>query len=540
MAPVVKMLDEVLNLAGLLRPMWADLSAQARAAGLTCLDDDDDVTVFRSVEELDARVSEITSRMQEIDTEYAGRALPEAVRSEWNTLGEEREALATLRTELEARRSVVDSFSADPSRSEDGAGFHSRRPGTVAGDDIYDLTTIRSNFADPEAGLRELCDRARRSLEVATFAHQDVDEARAKAHVSRLLEADIEEGENKVAGELARRMLVTGSPTYRRAFGKAIANRPLTSEEQRALSLGTGSAGGFAVVYTLDPTVVPTSNFSVNPFRAIARSESIVGTNEWKALTAGAITAAYGAEATEASDNAPTLAQPDIIVEKAQAFVPFSIESGQDWTGLQTEMAALLQDAKDDLEATKFAVGAGHGSTEPKGIITAATATTTAGGTAAFAIADLYKVFEALPPRFRPRAKWAGNLFTFDKIRQFDTAGGSGVWQDPTNGLPLGLGAGVGGEAIGNSGANGVPRILGRDAYESTAMAAALTTGSKILVIGDWRYFVIVDRVGMDIELLPHLLGANRRPTGQRGLYAYWRNSSDVLSAAAFQVLVTG
>ena len=71
-------------------------------------------------------------------------------------------------------------------------------------------------------------------------------------------------------------------------------------------------------------------------------------------------------------------------------------------------------------------------------------------------------------------------------------------------------------------------------------MSAALTTGQKVLVVGDWRYFVIVDRIGMNVELLPNLVGANQRPTGQRGLYAYWRNTSDVLSTAAFQVLVTG
>ena len=52
--------------------------------------------------------------------------------------------------------------------------------------------------------------------------------------------------------------------------------------------------------------------------RAIARIESLAGTNEYKFLTSGAITAAYAAEATEASDNAPTLAQPDIIVETAK------------------------------------------------------------------------------------------------------------------------------------------------------------------------------------------------------------------------------
>jgi hypothetical protein len=31
---------------------------------------------------------------------------------------------------------------------------------------------------------------------------------------------------------------------------------------------------------------------------------------------------------------------------------------------------------------------------------------------------------------------------------------------------------------------------------------------------------MILDRVGLTVEVLPHLLGANRRPTGERGLYA--------------------
>jgi predicted phage gp36 major capsid-like protein len=36
---------------------------------------------------------------------------------------------------------------------------------------------------------------------------------------------------------------------------------------------------------------------------------------------------------------------------------------------------------------------------------------------------------------------------------------------------------------------------------------------------------------------VPHLFGANRRPTGQRGLYAFWRNNSKVLVDNAFRVL---
>jgi hypothetical protein len=40
----------------------------------------------------------------------------------------------------------------------------------------------------------------------------------------------------------------------------------------------------------------------------------------------------------------------------------------------------------------------------------------------------------------------------------------------------------------------------------------------------------IADRVGMTAELIPHLFGAtNRFPTGQRGLYVYWRTDANVV-----------
>ena len=488
------------------------------------------------VDELRQRLGEIETRRKEIDAEYAGEALPEEARDEFKALGEEKERTQDLIEELEYRAAEIASASQDESRTE-RPGFQTRRPGTATGNDIYDLSTVRASFDNPERMKQELTDRAMQSVERAVFPHVDAERRGTREHIERLLTHTRE----SIPGEIARRILTTGSPTYRSAFGKYIAGRHLTPDEQRALSLGSAATGAAAVVYQLDPTIVPTSNFSINPFRAIARIETISGTNEWKAVTSGAITAAYSAEATQSSDNAPTLAQPDLIVDKAQAFIPYSIELGEDWGALGAEMASLLQDAKDDLEATKFTTGAGHGSNEPKGLITAATNTTTAGGTGAFAIADLYKVFEALPPRFRPRAQWVGNLFTYDKVRQFDTAGGSGVWVDADGVANVrGLGPQVGGEGLGSNAVMLQPALLGRPAWESTAMASALTTGSKILAIGDFRYFVILDRVGLNVEFIQNLVGANQRPTGQRGLYAYWRNTSDVLSAAAFQVLVTG
>ncbi len=51
-------------------------------------------------------------------------------------------------------------------------------------------------------------------------------------------------------------------------------------------------------------------------------------------------------------------------------------------------------------------------------------------------------------------------------------------------------------------------------------MDSTVVAGAKPLIVGDFASFLIVDRLGMSIELIPHLFGANRRPTGQRGLYA--------------------
>lgn len=502
-----------------------------------------------TIEEHRARQGEIKTVLQDMDAEFAGQVLPDDKRSEWNELNEELDNLGETISELAARSARLENLSGESRNVEPAIGtFGTRRAGVAAGDDIYDLATLRS--ADANTLRMELRDRSLRSVERARFGTAGIgsrafNNEQCQSEVENLVQREFESERVgfDVESSISRRILITGSPTYKRAMAKYVAGRQYacTPEETRALSVGTGSAGGFALVYQLDPTMVPTSNYSVNPFRAIARNVQITGTNEWKALTSGAITAAYAAEATQSSDNSPTLAQPDLIVDKAQAFVPFSIELGEDWGMLQEAMAQDLADAKDDLEASKFATGAGHGSNEPKGIITAATATTTAGGTAAFAIADLYKLLEALPPRFRPRAQWAANLFTVDKIRQFDTAGGSGVWIDGSATPDLrGLGPQADAGAAGAVNSTGIPQLLGRNFWESTGMASVLTTGTKILVIGDWRYFVIVDRVGMNVEFIQNLVGANQRPTGQRGLYAYWRNQSDVLSTAAFQVLVTG
>jgi HK97 family phage major capsid protein len=472
-----------------------------------------------TIEELRARQTEIKARLDEMNKEFAGRAYPDDIKTEWNTLNEERDENETTIGELEARASrLAELEGVEPSR-EDGAAFHTPRSGVPKGADIFDLSTVRSSVSSPEQAAVEMRDRAKRMLEDAQFPHPDAEQARTKAHVERLLQV----AENE-KGELARHLLQTGSPIYNRAFGKALRGQPLTSEESRALSVGTDNKGGFAVPFQLDPTVIPTSNGTVNPYRAIARVESIVGTDEWKGVSSDGVTVSRAAESAEAADNSPTLAQPSVKATRVHAFVPFSIEVGQDWGGMQAEVARMLQDAKDDEEAAAFTVGDGV-DPNPEGVITGATETVDTAAASTFAAADIYTVEEALGPRFRPRAQWVAARGTYNKVRQFDVEGGSKLW--------LRLPQGLQNAPQGNTGAE----LLGYPANEASAMATGLADNAKILTLGDFRYFLIVDRIGMSIELIPHLFGANRRPTGQRGIYAIWRNGSKVLSPKAFKTL---
>jgi len=84
-------------------------------------------------------------------------------------------------------------------------------------------------------------------------------------------------------------------------------------------------------------------------------------------------------------------------------------------------------------------------------------------------------------------------------------------------------------------------QFLGYPAFQNTAMSSTFTTGQLVGVLGDFSYYYIIDRIGMTIETIPHLFDVtNNQPTGQRGLYCYWRNGAKVADAAAFRTLKLG
>jgi HK97 family phage major capsid protein/HK97 family phage prohead protease len=467
-----------------------------------------------TVEERHARVSEIRSRLSEIDSEFNGAALDGDTQTEWDSLNEEYDSHERAIAAAEERRSRLAAIAEDnPRNVERGTNFGSPAFHTKSRD-IYDIASLRRDARNMDELSTMYRENALRAVEQHRFPGV-ADRAKAQEQVEHLLHNVDDE-----SGTLARRILTTGSPTYDRAFGKAVKSlntMNLTNEERTALASGAGAQGGFAVPFQLDPTVILTSDGSVNPYRQIARKVQIT-TTTWQAVTSAGVTVARAAEATEASDNAPVLAQPEVTPQRVQGFIPFSMEIEADWGAMRSELTMLLNDAKEQEENTAFTDGDGTG-VNAGGIPATLTASQDVSAGATFEVADLYALENALPNRWRPRASFVANKSVYNLIRQFDTSGGSSLW--------VRLGAGRPGE------------LIGYPAYENSAMDDFAASGGKeFLLLGDFNQFVIVDRVGMTVELVPHLFGSgNRFPTGQRGIYAIWRNTSEILVPGAFRVL---
>ena len=70
-------------------------------------------------------------------------------------------------------------------------------------------------------------------------------------------------------------------------------------------------------------------------------------------------------------------------------------------------------------------------------------------------------------------------------------------------------------------------------------MSSAITTdAADILILADMQSaFTIYERVGMSVEPVSHLFGSQGRPTGQRGLWAWFRVGSDLTNSAAARLL---
>lgn len=342
-------------------------------------------------------------------------------------------------------------------------------------------------------------------------------------------------GEDTNGAIIASRLLLTENKDYQQAFMRLVTSpAPVLTVEQsralqafeefRAMSIGSDSAGGFGVPVLIDPTIILTAQGHPNDILGLARVETIT-TDEWKGVSSAGVTWKFRGEATATTDGSPTLAQPTVPTHKADGYIPYSIEVGMDYPGFAMEMERLLNSGYAELLVDKLTTGSG--SDEPTGIETALdantnveVATTTAGTIGA---GDVNGLWKALPIRYRNpavRTAWMSHTGVNGVIQQLGQEGGAAFTVNFTD--------------------EGVTILKGRRMYENDYLddLPSGTAAANLAILGDWNNFVVAQRAGMSIELVPHVFDVtNNRPTGERAWYAWARVGSDSVNDLGFRLL---
>jgi len=478
---------------------------------------------YISRDEKASRVTELESAISTRAVEYPG-VFPADIQAADEAENEERNQLVLDIAAWDARQERIRSFSTIPAKTVAGSAPAFVKTPNI--EDIHDITKIRAETRSREEYDTKVREYALRSIDSARLPSS----ANTDALVDLIAHRDAgEDGE----GEMAQRILLTGSPAYKRAFAKYLrGEKDLWSpEEQRAAALavtGTTTTGGFAVPYIFDPTMLHIGVYTaMNPYRSACRVETITNGNNWRTVTVGAVTSAYVAEAAAATEQGPTFGQPTYTVQRAHAFATVSIETLGDRPDISSELASVFAESKATLEEDKFTLGVGT-TVFPFGMFTTLAYTNKDTATNdVTAIADIVALEGDLPLRHRANGAFFMSRSTIRQLQALDTTfrffSGAGIQyagdSNPSHGT-------------GNTGL----QLLGYPVWEVPSAVSTLTTdGAIIVVFADPKSYVIVDRLGMNVEVIPHILnGATPSlPTGERGIYAYWRNTAKPINADA-------
>jgi HK97 family phage major capsid protein len=462
------------------------------------------------------RVAELEKWFRDQETEFAGERFPRDVREAWDRNTAELEAHRAAQAELALRDQRLLAIGSRGGNREDGTVFPDRGQSTSMG-------TMAENprrRADIDSGL----------FAIERCAKLDGFNDQAAQRVEKMLRTTDRDGVD------ARYLAAVGDPDYEQAFWKILPNpttghlsftpreaeamrRVRLAEGERAMVDSTGAQGGFGLPITIDPTIVLTNAGALNPLREISRVE-VISTYTWRGISSDGVVAGFGAEATEVSDNSPTLVQPSLTTARGTAFVPMSFEFAQDYPGAQQELIGLLTDAKLVLEATKFLLGTGVN--EPAGILniggtggltTTQRVQTATGSTVAYG--DWWLLKQAIPVRFLADSMMVWNPTTGDTAYQLSPAGSTTL------------------ALLMPQGRNGP--IAGIDTRQLSTLATGAVTGTKIAIAGNFKKgYLIADRVGASVELVPQLFGAATRfPTGQRGLLLWFRLGTTTIGSGS-------
>ncbi len=284
-----------------------------------------------------------------------------------------------------------------------------------------------------------------------------------------------------------------GSSEYREVFAKVLragGNVAMLTEEERdvlvraggearALSTGTGTAGGFTVPTTMasfiDEAMAATGPmYGDLPSVLQTTSGEIIQipTVDYTAVTAAV--KAEGASPADTGGSDPTFGQKSLgAYVYSSEWVNVSRELLQDSIlNMESFLGRLLGEMLGRTANAVLTTGSGTG--EPEGIVTAAAAGVTAASSSAITADELIDLYHSVDPAYRgsPRVRWMMSDGVAAIIRKLKDSTGRYLWnEDLTTGQPATL--------------LGVPVVINQ------AMPAAPAIGAKTVLFGDFaRYYV--------------------------------------------------
>ncbi len=256
-------------------------------------------------------------------------------------------------------------------------------------------------------------------------------------------------------------------------------------------------AGAQVIQTSLDRVLIPTENSSMSKF-AITAEEAAVDEDE------------------------PTFGQSIATVHKATKLVKVSEELLSDnAANLDGFLSSAFGRAEAEWE-NYYLVSTGSGSSQPKAALIHSTVVNTAAGTNAITAAEMNTLIYGLggPYASSPSVALVARRATIGAI--FALTGSNFMFQ----GTPAGAAEGAGDQFS--------RRIEGIPFYADETMPA-FTTGNKVILLCDFSYYFVVERMGLVVQRLDELYAGN----GQIGLLAKFRRGGVPTQAEAFKHLIT-
>ncbi|MFQ6181655.1 phage major capsid protein [Sinorhizobium meliloti] len=283
--------------------------------------------------------------------------------------------------------------------------------------------------------------------------------------------------------------------------------------EQKALSVGTDTAGGFTVPEQFVNELLRNVTL-FSPIRTYARVMQITSAEAKLPKRTGTLTAAWVSETGARSASEPTYGQVTLTPYEAAVYTDVSTQLIEDSAfDLESELAFDFGEEFGRLEGAAFVSGDGVG--KPAGITTNADiAQINSGNAATFTGDSLIDLFYALKAPYRANAVFGMASTSLAVARKLKTTDGVYVWQPAL--------------------AAGQPEtILGRPVIEIPDMPA-VAAGALPVFFGDLgQGYRIADRISLSVLRDPYSQATN----GLTRFHARRRVGGGVVKAEAIKLM---